>query len=96
MLRNREKIAEGGFHLHGQLPGGFENEATRPPLGFPKERQDRQGKGSRFSGTCLSRGNEVASGQNHRECAQLNGCGIHVTHALRPVNYCFGKSEILK
>ena len=78
-------VAEGCFHLHGQLARWLEDQAADAWFGMVEFGKHRQCEGGCLARACLRRGDEVSAGKNHWNGAELDGRGIRVTHALRSV-----------
>ena len=58
------KVAEGGFHLHGQFAGGLEDQTAGEMLGRFQPGKNGQPEGGGLARPGLGRGNQVMSGQN--------------------------------
>jgi hypothetical protein len=81
-------IAEGGLHLGGEFAGGFEDDHARAD-GLVGAELRENGKGERggLARAGLRRADQVASGEDNRDGAQLDGRGIGVAHGLHSAQH---------
>ncbi len=80
---------DGGLHLRGKFPRGFENERARPRRVLAEFREDGQGKRGGLAGAGLRAADDVASGEHERNGAELDGRRLDVTHRLDAVQGCW-------
>jgi len=89
-------IAKGGLDLGGEFAGGLEDQGADARLVFPVEGEDRQGKGSRLAGAGLRGGDEIATGKDDGNCAELDGGWVHVPHGLDTAENLIREAKIAK
>ena len=87
------EVTEGFLHLHSQLAGGLEDEATQRSMAL-EALQNRQGKGGRLASAGLGGANHIAAGEHHRDGLHLNGSRLGVAHLLHRVGHCVREPEL--
>ena len=89
-------VAEGGFDLHGEFPGRLQNQAADLGFGVVELGEDGKRERCRLAGAGLCGCDEVATGENNRNGAQLDRGRFRVAHPLCSVQDGFRQAEILK
>ena len=84
-------VAKSRFDLGGQFTSRFEHKATAFAVCF-QQCENRQSERSGLARTCLGRTNEILTGQDDRDRANLNGRWLDVTGGLHAAQRLLRKS----